>query len=33
MAENIVKTAIARGSKDNIAVVVMKLNGATGSTY
>ena len=33
IAQLIVRTALQRGSKDNISVIVMRLNGATGSTF
>lgn len=33
IAQMIVKTAIERGSKDNISVIVIKFNGATGAMF
>lgn len=33
IAQMIVKTAIERGSKDNISVIVLKFNGSTGATF
>ena len=33
IALTIVKTALTRGSKDNISVIVLKFNGATGATF
>jgi len=33
IAQQIVKTALTRGSKDNISVIVVKFNGATGASF
>ena len=33
IAQTIVRTALTRGSKDNISVIVLRFNGATGATF